>query len=183
MRRTLRLHPQSRCAARIRIEVDIERRSGELALCYRVTGATSELYLPAPAAAARTDELWRRTCFEAFVRVSPAPGYLEFNFSPSTQWAAYRFIGYRDGVTIADDVATPSFESRTDDEGYELRANLALDQRADGTEADVWRLGLSAVIEETNGHKSYWALAHPPGKADFHHDDCFALELAAPGRS
>ena len=41
-----------------------------------------------------------------------------------------------------------------------------------------WRLGLSAVIEDTNGHKSYWALAHPPGKPDFHHADCFAYELS-----
>jgi hypothetical protein len=40
-----------------------------------------------------------------------------------------------------------------------------------------WRLGLSAVIEETSGRISYWALAHPPGKADFHHSDCFAHEL------
>jgi hypothetical protein len=35
------------------------------------------------------------------------------------------------------------------------------------------------VIEETNGRLSYWALAHPPGKPDFHHSDCFALELPA----
>jgi hypothetical protein len=41
------------------------------------------------------------------------------------------------------------------------------------------RLGLSAVIEEANGRKSYWALAHPPGKPDFHHSDCFVLELPA----
>jgi hypothetical protein len=39
-------------------------------------------------------------------------------------------------------------------------------------------LGLSAVIEEKDGTKSYWALAHPPGdKPDFHHLDCFAVEL------
>ena len=43
-----------------------------------------------------------------------------------------------------------------------------------------WRIGLSAVIEERHGRKSYWALAHPPGKPDFHHDDCFAIELPAP---
>jgi hypothetical protein len=42
-----------------------------------------------------------------------------------------------------------------------------------------WLLGLSAVIEEMNGRLSYWALAHPPGKPDFHHADCFALELPA----
>jgi hypothetical protein len=34
------------------------------------------------------------------------------------------------------------------------------------------------VIEDTSGHKSYWALAHPPGKADFHHSDSFALEFS-----
>jgi hypothetical protein len=36
------------------------------------------------------------------------------------------------------------------------------------------QLGVAAMIEETNGRRSYWALAHPPGKPDFHHADCFA---------
>jgi hypothetical protein len=34
------------------------------------------------------------------------------------------------------------------------------------------------VIEEAGGGISYWALAHPPGRPDFHHADGFALELA-----
>jgi hypothetical protein len=46
--------------------------------------------------------------------------------------------------------------------------------RTDGS----WRIGLAAVIEETSGHKSYWALAHPPGRADFHHSDSFVLEFS-----
>ena len=45
----------------------------------------------------------------------------------------------------------------------------------------TWRLGLSAVVETGEG-LSYWALAHAPGRADFHHRDCFALELPATGR-
>jgi hypothetical protein len=62
---------------------------------------------------------------------------------------------------------------------FELRAALALG-RLPGLPGDApWRLGLSAVIEEAGGGLSYWALAHPPGKADFHHSDCFALELPA----
>jgi hypothetical protein len=40
-----------------------------------------------------------------------------------------------------------------------------------------WHLGLSAVIEDTNGGKSYWALTHPPGGPDFHHSDCFTHEF------
>jgi hypothetical protein len=40
--------------------------------------------------------------------------------------------------------------------------------------------GLTAVLEEADGVKSYWALAHGPGKADFHHAACFAARLEAP---
>ena len=44
----------------------------------------------------------------------------------------------------------------------------------------VGKVGLSVVIEELGGTKSYWALAHPPGKPDFHHPACFAATLPAP---
>ena len=40
-----------------------------------------------------------------------------------------------------------------------------------------WQLGLSAVLEEVDGTKSYWALAHPEDKPNFHHPDCFAAQL------
>lgn len=41
-------------------------------------------------------------------------------------------------------------------------------------------IAISAVIEETDGTKSYWALAHPAGKPDFHHPTCFAATLPPP---
>ena len=44
----------------------------------------------------------------------------------------------------------------------------------------VGPLGLSAVLEDLNGEKTWWALAHAPDKPDFHHPDSFALELPAP---
>ena len=39
------------------------------------------------------------------------------------------------------------------------------------------RLGLSVVIETLDGAISYWALAHPSEKPDFHHPDSFILTL------
>ena len=39
------------------------------------------------------------------------------------------------------------------------------------------RIGVSAVIEEVDGTKSYWALAHAPGPPDFHNPACFAHHL------
>ena len=174
MRHTLRLHPDSLCAAATRIEADVARpRPGSLILSYVVSGRISDLRLPPVVAAARADELWRHTCFEAFVRPSTGPAYYEFNFSPSTQWAAYQFSGYRSGMRVATEIGAPRIEVRSECATYTLQAALELD----GLSSPL-HLGLSAVLEETNGRKSYWALAHPPGKADFHHADCFALELS-----
>jgi hypothetical protein len=174
LHQALRLHPDSLCAAATRIEADIARpRRGSLILSYAVSGRISDLRLPPVVTAARADELWRHTCFEAFVRPSAGPGYYEFNFSPSTQWAAYQFNGYRSGMRVATEIGAPRIEVRSTADSYTLRAALEFD----GLSSPL-NIGLSAVLEETNGRKSYWALAHPPGKADFHHADCFALELS-----
>ena len=178
MRQVLRLHPDSLCFAATHVEAEVARPcAGTLVLCYFVTGKISDLRMPPVMAAARTDELWRHTCFEAFVRASPGAGYYEFNFAPSTQWAAYRFGGYRTGMRVATEISAPRIEVQSRRDCYTLQASLQLDQLSSLPRAAGWSLGISAVIEETSGRKSYWALAHPPGKADFHHSDCFAYEL------
>jgi len=181
MRHLLNRHPDSPCAAVTRIEAFVARpRGGALALRYLVTGAIRELRLPPAAASVRADELWRRTCFEAFVRAPVGEGYYEFNVSPSTQWAAYRFDGYRQGMRPAEGIGAPQVEVRSTAKRFEMDVTLALpDSLADAP----WRLGLSAVIEAADGRISYWALAHPPGKADFHHADGFALELPVTERT
>jgi hypothetical protein len=174
MRQGLRLHPDSRCDAATAIDVAVARpRRSILLLTYVVTGTIGALSLPRVIKSARADALWQHTCFEAFVRPSAGAAYYEFNFSPSTQWAAYRFDGYRSGMRVAAEIAAPKFELHTSAKAFTLQAALVLDQLP----SPKWRLGLSAVLQETNGRKSYWALAHAPGKADFHHSDCFALEL------
>jgi len=174
LHQALRLHPDWPCAAATRIEADIARpRPGSLILSYVVSGRIGDLRLPPVVTAARADELWQHTCFEAFVRPSAGPGYYEFNFSPSTQWAAYQFNGYRSGMRVATEIGAPRIEVRSNAETCTLQAALQID----GLSSPL-QLGIAAVLEETSGRKSYWALAHPPGKADFHHADCFALELS-----
>jgi hypothetical protein len=178
MRQALRLHPDSLCFAATRIEVDVARpRAGSLMFRYFVTGMIGELRIPSVTSATRTEELWQNTCFEAFIRASADAAYYEFNFAPSTQWAAYRFTSYRSGMRVATDIGAPPIEVQTSPELFTLQASLELDRLSALPRDAIWRLGLSALIEETNGHKSYWALAHPPGKADFHHSDCFTLEI------
>jgi hypothetical protein len=177
MRQTLRLHPDSFCSAVTQVEVEIARpQIRSLALAYVVTGRISDLAMPPFDVATRMDELWRHTCFEAFVAAGTA--YYEFNFAPSRHWAAYRFSSYRTGMRIATEIGAPQITvTSTSERYYTLQASLELDRLLLPRDATL-RLGLSAVIEENSGQRSYWALAHPPGKADFHHYDCFTVELS-----
>jgi hypothetical protein len=145
----------------------------ELALRYVVTGALGDVRWPQAAAATRADGLWEHTCFEAFVKSAGDESYFEFNFSPSTQWAAYQFDAYRAGERESE-IGAPRIALQSSGDRYELRATCPSPQAS-----GLARLGLAAVIEETNGNKSYWALAHAPGKADFHHADSFAVDLPA----
>jgi hypothetical protein len=178
MRQLLRLHPGSRCFAAAHIEVEIAPpRADRLALSYIVTGKMSEIRMPPVTAAARSDELWQHTCVEAFVRAASGPEYYEFNFAPSTQWAAYRFSGYRSGRCVAEEIGPPLIEVQSAIDGFTLQTSLQLDWLSALPREAAWRLGLSAVIEDTSGRKSYWALAHPPGKPDFHHADSFTHEF------
>ncbi len=165
-------HPDTPSGAIDRIDVAAARpEPGLLALRYTVSGRIAGVRIAPPAEPLRADELWRTTCFEAFVETAPGAGYYEFNLSPSTKWAAYHFTNYRESMALAE-LSPPAIITGANIAHIDLDALIYLPP-SEG----AWRLALSAVIEETNGVKSYWALAHPPGKPDFHHADGFVLEL------
>jgi len=138
----------------------------------------SQLVAPSVVAAERSDKLWRHTCFEMFVGTSESTAYYEFNFAPSTRWAAYRFNDYRSGMAVATEIDAPWIEVQAAPDCYTLKASVQIDRLSALSRKSVWRLGLSAVVEDKAGRMSYWALAHPPGKPDFHCRDCFAYEFS-----
>ena len=163
-------HPDTPAGAVESITVCTERTGQELWLRYHVECELNGLVLPSPVEAARCDGLWQSTCFEAFIGDA---SYAEFNFAPSTQWAAYRFDAYRENMTVLDLAADPEIELDASDSHLALEVSIPFDGLGH-------RLALSAVIEETDGTKSYWALVHPPGKPDFHAPACFAATLPPP---
>jgi len=171
MRLDLNRHPQTRSQVG-RVVVSIGRDADILRVTFRLPDDSDALRLPALGEPRRGDRLWERTCFELFIRAVGDAGYYEYNLSPSRAWAIYRFDDYRAGMAEADFLA-PAIDAETRGARFELSARISIPSLG----ALDWRLGLSAVIEETNGTKSYWALAHPPGAPDFHHPDCFALRM------
>ncbi len=173
---SLRPHPQTppSVIAAVHGIISADPQTGQIRLEYRVENA-SGLETPGPLLPERADELWRTTCFELFYKEQGHQGYAEFNFSPSAQWAAYAFDGYRAGMRNAS-MNNPGIFGMKEGSAYILYV-----ERGPALPSCPLNLALSAVIEESEGTKSYWALAHPPGRApDFHHPDCFALTLPAP---
>lgn len=174
-------HPSTCGGATRGIEVRIRRAaSGDLALAFRLGGHLDRIRVPPPGAPRIGAELWRHTCFEAFIAVEGLPAYHELNFAPSTEWGAYAFRRYRDGEPLADETLAPRIAVRTGSEGLELDALVPLHRLSAAHASAPLRLGLAAVIEESDGTCSYWALRHPGGKPDFHHPDAFALRLEPP---
>lgn len=195
-------HPATPCTAVQSITVKIEER-GLLRLRYRMRGTIDDLVvmpagahtvrdlppvrspagapvgvrhardrrghgpLPQEGSATRRDGLWRHTCCEVFIADAEGPGYREFNFAPAGDWAAYRFGDYRAGMCELS-CRAPHIEARISADEFVLQATLA-------EPGPLGALGLCCVIEERNGTLSYWALAHPGERPDFHHRGGFRL--------
>jgi len=155
-------------------------RPGVLVVTFSLDGTLERLRIPAPRPARIAPALWEHTCFEAFVAMADAPAYHEFNWAPSGEWAAHAFRAYRDGRPLEDEALAPSIAVRYPEGRLELDAMLRLDHLSPAHSDAALRLALAAVVEETDGRLSYWALRHPSGRPDFHHADGFALRLERP---
>jgi hypothetical protein len=147
-----------------------------LALGFRLAGDLAQLAVPPCGPGRRTDGLWRHTCFELFLRQRQMAGYFELNVSPSTDWAAYVFEGYRAGMRPLE-LPAPRIDVTAANGELVLTAfvPLAAFTAASGEGLEA---GLAAVIEARDGTLSYWALAHPdPLRPDFHHPGSFVHEI------
>jgi len=162
------------------LEASVEKHaSGRLLIRFTLEADMSRLRVPQRRPSHQTNELWKHTCFEAFI-APVGSGYCELNFAPSTEWAAYGFDDYRKGITplgvVAPDLRVEMTPTR-----------LQLDVRVDGAAVlaaakldaspGKWRVALTAVLEDEHGTLSYWALKHAQAKPDFHHPAGFILEV------
>ncbi|MEO7240415.1 MAG: DOMON-like domain-containing protein [Sphingomicrobium sp.] len=177
MQFTLTPHPEAPPADpafKVWATVDHAAKLGPVAttnIWFGVSAPATRFVIPPLSEPWRADDLWRTTCFEAFFRRAGDDAYREWNFAPSGNWAAYSFSAYREGMDRADGGAPPYIRMEDNFTWWAVGATIAVDAETQ------WQLGLSAILEEIDGTKSYWSLAHPADKPDFHHPDCFVAKL------
>ena len=177
---SLHCHPATPCAWISSVTARVDWLSDDLLVFYyRIEGDLDELQLPPQQRSTHRDGLWRHTCLEAFIRPPGGAGYLEFNFSPSSEWAIYRFASYRAGMQAVEPERPPKIICRRHER--ELVADVDVHLGALGVPAggDL-QLALAAVLQDQQGAYCYWALAHGEGKPDFHHATGFAAALSRP---
>jgi hypothetical protein len=170
-------HPETPPSELFKLWVNVEHSgafgaTASTNLWFCIGAAPGRFVIPPPVEEpARAEDLWETTCFEAFLKAPGADAYREWNFAPSGEWSAYDFTAHRDGRADAE-VAAPYIRIEDNLTWWALGATITVPAKS------IWDLGLSAILEETDGTKSYWALAHPPGdKPDFHDPACFAAHL------
>lgn len=139
---------------------------------FRLSGQLDKLVIPPKAQASRfRDELWKHTCFEAFLQDANSSAYWEFNFSPSRDWAIYRFKNYREKVAVEE---LDAIELVIQQERYPRDLIMKIDLKPKEL-FQVGRVGLTTVLEHKDARMSYWALAHVREKPDFHASESFII--------
>jgi hypothetical protein len=141
------------------VDAELRRVPGGVVATFHAVGDMAQLVVPPPATPGRADDLWRTTCFELFVG-GEGESYREFNLSPSGAWAAYAFDNHRSGRRDAD--------ARIEIETARNSKSLLVTAKIESEFSDPTPIGLTAVIEERDGHLRYWATTFAPGEPDFH---------------
>lgn len=131
---------------------------------------------------ARLGELWKNTCFELFLQPEAAfPSYWEVNFSPRGDWNIYALDEYREGLREEpglEEIRAESFDA--DEAGVVCSFSFEVPGPS-GLVLGPIRLSATAVIETSDGRKTYWATKHAGEKPDFHRAESFTHFLAVGG--
>jgi hypothetical protein len=151
----------------VQVTGQAQREGGILHLSWRLTFPAGSVAVPAAAPSPeRRRELWEETCFEFFLTSPDRPDYWEFNLAPSGHWNVFHFDGYRTGMK--DETALDALPFEVSTEAGTCEAKARIDLTPLGLSEAPWRLAISTVVAEADGHVTYWALSHPAPQPDFH---------------
>ncbi len=149
--------------------------SGDLSLdlTYTVTGdLTNLIFEKSISNPERTDELWKKSCFEIFLNNNSELNYYEFNFSPNHNWNSYSFDNYRTKAKYLLLPRAPKILSHSEKNFYELQVSLEF-AYPNLTNLNNLYISPTVILQHTNDTQSFWAINHSKTKPDFHLKNLF----------
>jgi hypothetical protein len=88
------------------------------------------------------------------------------NFSPSGDWDAYSFEDYRKDMKVEENISVSPIRISREAGGFVL--DVAVDISKVVRESETLEISVAAVVENTKGALSYWAIRHAGIQPDFH---------------
>lgn len=161
------LVPFSRCDFVASIAGEFQL-SGESIICQWILVGTPQL-IRWPASSDRPHRkmsLWEHTCFEFFIGSEREAAYYEFNLSPSGHWNSFGFSDVRKDMTETH-ALIGNRSTVAEDEAGRITVTATASFAPRGP-AGPFLVGVSAVIEGTDGRLHYFALSHDGARPDFH---------------
>ena len=155
------------------IQGTVERTPEALVLSFLLQGNLGDLILPAAPEGKRCDNLWQATCLELFWGEEGRKNYWELNLAPNEAWNVYAFTDYRTGMQREERIQEPPLKIQHTPDTFALTVELGIGSLHPNNAP--LRVGISAMLEHRDARLSYWALAHPAEKPDFHAPQSFLL--------
>jgi hypothetical protein len=163
----------------IQITGEILRQRSLIEIHYNVTGDVANIrFPPAQSQPGRKDDLWQATCFEFFIALPNEPPYWEYNLSPSGDWNIYRMEAYR-RIGFREELSIQNLSLEVSRQREHVAVASSTDISPIVSSSETIQVAITSVIQTKDGHKTYWALAHPNLHADFHLRESFTLALEA----
>ncbi|MBU2538364.1 MAG: DOMON-like domain-containing protein [Proteobacteria bacterium] len=153
----------------------IERTERAIAISFLLQGNMNDIVLPTAPEPKRCDNLWQATCFEMFWGEEGKTRYWELNLAPTGAWNVYAFTDYRTEMRQEERIAEPVITTARTPDTFSLTAELEI-ANLHAAQSPL-RIGISTVIQHQDNRLSYWALAHPAEKPDFHAPQTFLIRV------
>lgn len=160
----------------IEIQCRIERSGSALSLAYFLWGESLPA-IPSPLKNPQfTDELWKDTCFEAFLQIPKERSYLEMNFAPSGHYAFYVFEKYRQGMRSERSLPKPEIQITWKSPEW-MTIEVKTEIPEPWASAPMLKIAVTAVLNHPSSGISHWSVKHRIDKPDFHDPVGFVLSL------
>ena len=161
--------------AKLQLDADLKLLGPDsLELTFSWTDSKNLIIQPESPGMGRHHELWKQTCFEAFIQPANKVPYFEVNLSTQKAWNVYGFEAYREPqppteVSSADAIKIDVKEGN-------LKAVIQFRK----SEFKKVKVSLCAVLNLKDIGPTYWSFAHADQKPNFHKFESFIIERNAP---
>ncbi|MBT7610521.1 MAG: hypothetical protein HN576_12250 [Bacteriovoracaceae bacterium] len=121
--------------------------------------------------------LWKKTCFELFIKNKNTDDYFEFNFAPNTDWNLFHFLDIRSELKEFKTTTCPLVKVKQSNVEFQMQIIIPKQIFPDKFISNGEMMYSPTSIIHKSSHIYHFASIHPDNKLDFHRYQSFDQSL------